>query len=140
MNGHSCVDIDHYEAVGILKAAGSYITLRVIREIDPDAMSSLPATMTPTSGAAVTTPPPVAVTSSTTPNGVVRNSVTTPDTTSLSSLSHAGSSYSQQKSPPPPPAANNTSVHLEHQDLRPRRGKTLVDREAIETTQTSELF
>ena len=123
VNGHSCVDIDHYEAVGILKAAGSYITLRVIREIDPDAMSSLPATMTPTSGAAVTTPPPVAaVTSSTTPNGVVRNSVTTPDTTSLSSLSHAGSSYSQQKSPPPA-AANNSSVHLEHQDLRPRRGK-----------------
>ena len=124
VNGHSCVDIDHYEAVGILKAAGSYITLRVIREIDPDAMSSLPATMTPTSAAAaaVTTPPPSAAT--TTPNGVVRNSVTTPDTTSLSSLSHAGSSYSQQKSPPPP-AANNTSVHLEHQDLRPRRGKTL---------------
>ena len=122
VNGHSCVNIDHYEAVGILKAAGSYITLRVIREIDPDAMSSLPATMTPTSGAAVTTPPPAAVTSSTTPNGVVRNSVTTPDTTSLSSLSHAGSSYSQQKSPPPA-AANNSSVHLEHQDLRPRRGK-----------------
>merc|ERR1719312_352519 len=121
VNGHSCVDIDHYEAVGILKAAGSYITLRVIREIDPDAMSSLPATMTPTSAAvaAVTTPPPSAA-ATTTPNGVVRNSVTTPDTTSLSSLSHAGSSYSQQKSPPPA-AANNSSVHLEHQDLRPPR-------------------
>ena len=46
MNGHSCVDIDHYEAVGILKAAGSYITLRVVREIDPDATSSsLPPTL-----------------------------------------------------------------------------------------------
>ena len=46
VNGHSCVDIDHYEAVGILKAAGSYITLRVVREIDPDATSSsLPPTL-----------------------------------------------------------------------------------------------
>ena len=33
VNGHSCVDIDHYEAVGILKAAGSYISMRVHREV-----------------------------------------------------------------------------------------------------------
>ena len=32
MNGHSCVNIDHYEAVGILKAAGSVIALRVERD------------------------------------------------------------------------------------------------------------
>ena len=32
VNGHSCVNIDHYEAVGILKAAGSVIALRVQRE------------------------------------------------------------------------------------------------------------
>ena len=78
VNGHSCVDIDHYEAVGILKAAGSYIALKVVREIFPP---------------------------SSTENGV-RNSVTTPETTSLSSLSHAGSSYSQKSpaaaSKPPP--------------------------------------
>ena len=36
MNGHSCVNIDHYEAVGILKAAGSVIALRVEREEYPD--------------------------------------------------------------------------------------------------------
>ena len=33
VNGHSCVDIDHYEAVGILKAAGSYISMRIHREV-----------------------------------------------------------------------------------------------------------
>ncbi len=33
VNGHSCVDIDHYEAVGILKAAGSFISMRVVREV-----------------------------------------------------------------------------------------------------------
>ncbi len=33
VNKHSMVDIDHYEAVGILKAAGSYITMRVQREV-----------------------------------------------------------------------------------------------------------
>ena len=32
VNGYSCVNIDHYEAVGILKAAGSVIALRVERE------------------------------------------------------------------------------------------------------------
>ena len=36
VNGHSCVNIDHYEAVGILKAAGSVIALRVEREEYPD--------------------------------------------------------------------------------------------------------
>ena len=33
VNGHSCVDVDHYEAVGILKAAGSSISMRVQREV-----------------------------------------------------------------------------------------------------------
>ena len=36
VNGHSCVNIDHYEAVGILKAAGSEIALTVVREEYPD--------------------------------------------------------------------------------------------------------
>ena len=36
VNGHSCVNIDHYEAVGILKAAGSEISLTVVREEYPD--------------------------------------------------------------------------------------------------------
>ena len=38
VNGHSCVNIDHYEAVGILKAAGSVIALLVEREEYPDGM------------------------------------------------------------------------------------------------------
>ncbi|XP_071746347.1 protein lap4 isoform X13 [Lepeophtheirus salmonis] len=33
VNGHSCVDIDHYESVGILKAAGSLITMKIAREV-----------------------------------------------------------------------------------------------------------
>ncbi len=33
VNGHTFVDIDHYEAVGILKAAGSFISMRVLREV-----------------------------------------------------------------------------------------------------------
>lgn len=33
VNDHSCVDIDHYEAVGILKAAGNYIKMRIAREV-----------------------------------------------------------------------------------------------------------
>ena len=33
VNGHSCDGIDHYEAVGILKAAGSLITMRISREV-----------------------------------------------------------------------------------------------------------
>ena len=36
VNGHSCVNIDHYEAVGILKAAGSEIALTVVREEYPE--------------------------------------------------------------------------------------------------------
>ena len=36
VNGHSCVNIDHYEAVGILKAAGSEISLTVVREEYPE--------------------------------------------------------------------------------------------------------
>ena len=36
VNGHSCVNIDHYEAVGILKAAGSVIALRVERDEYPE--------------------------------------------------------------------------------------------------------
>ena len=39
VNGHSCVNIDHYEAVGILKAAGSVIALRVEREEYPDGIN-----------------------------------------------------------------------------------------------------
>ncbi|QQP55568.1 Uncharacterized protein FKW44_008800 [Caligus rogercresseyi] len=34
VNGHSCIDIDHYESVGILKAAGSLITMKIAREIN----------------------------------------------------------------------------------------------------------
>ena len=33
VNGISCVDVDHYEAVGILKAAGSQIEMVVVREV-----------------------------------------------------------------------------------------------------------
>ena len=33
VNGHSCINIDHYEAVGILKAAKNYIQMRVSREV-----------------------------------------------------------------------------------------------------------
>ena len=33
VNGISCVNVDHYEAVGILKAAGSDITMVVVREV-----------------------------------------------------------------------------------------------------------
>ena len=33
VNGHSCVDVDHYEAVGILKAAGTSISMKVVREV-----------------------------------------------------------------------------------------------------------
>jgi len=33
VNGHACLEIDHYEAVGILKAAGSFISMRVVREV-----------------------------------------------------------------------------------------------------------
>ena len=33
VNGYNCIGIDHYEAVGILKAAGSTIDMKVIREI-----------------------------------------------------------------------------------------------------------
>ncbi len=33
VNGHSFVDVDHYEAVGILKAAGGFISMRVLREV-----------------------------------------------------------------------------------------------------------
>lgn len=33
VNGHSCVNIDHYEAVGILKAAGSYIHMKIVRDV-----------------------------------------------------------------------------------------------------------
>ena len=33
VNNPSCVNIDHYEAVGILKAAGSLIHMRIAREV-----------------------------------------------------------------------------------------------------------
>ena len=33
VNGISCIDVDHYEAVGILKAAGSQIEMVVVREV-----------------------------------------------------------------------------------------------------------
>ena len=33
VNGHSCINIDHYESVGILKAAGSRIHMRISREV-----------------------------------------------------------------------------------------------------------
>ena len=33
VNQHSCVNIDHYEAVGILKAAGNYINMNIQREV-----------------------------------------------------------------------------------------------------------
>ena len=33
VNGISCVDVDHYEVVGILKAAGSQIEMVVVREV-----------------------------------------------------------------------------------------------------------
>ena len=33
VNGHGFVDVDHYEAVGILKAAGGFISMRVLREV-----------------------------------------------------------------------------------------------------------
>ena len=33
VNGISCVNVDHYEAVGILKAAGSQIEMVVVREV-----------------------------------------------------------------------------------------------------------
>lgn len=33
VNQHSCVNIDHYEAVGVLKAAGNYINMKIQREV-----------------------------------------------------------------------------------------------------------
>ena len=33
VNGISCINVDHYEAVGILKAAGSQIEMVVVREV-----------------------------------------------------------------------------------------------------------
>lgn len=33
VNQHSCINIDHYEAVGILKAAGNYINMKIQREV-----------------------------------------------------------------------------------------------------------
>jgi hypothetical protein len=41
VNGHSCLTIDHYEAVGILKAAGSRLHIRVEREVHQGAHSSI---------------------------------------------------------------------------------------------------
>ena len=32
VNGCTCIGIDHYEAVGILKAAGSTIDMKIVRE------------------------------------------------------------------------------------------------------------
>ena len=34
VNGHNCVGIDHYEAVDILKAAGSTIEMNISREVE----------------------------------------------------------------------------------------------------------
>ena len=33
VNGYTCISVDHYEAVGILKAAGSHITMKIERDI-----------------------------------------------------------------------------------------------------------
>ena len=46
VNGISCVDVDHYEAVGILKAAGSQIEMVVVREVT-SVLDSPPAQTVP---------------------------------------------------------------------------------------------
>ena len=72
VNGHTCVNIDHYRAVDILKAAGSNIDMRIVRE--------------------------QALQNGHTTKGENRlDSTTTPDdTVSLSSLSQPASSHSQK--------------------------------------------
>lgn len=70
VNGYSCVNIDHYTAVDILKAAGSNIDMRVVRE----------------------TPQPI----STNGHQNTRLNSTPDDSASLSSLSQPASSHSQK--------------------------------------------
>ena len=82
VNGHVCNDIDHYEAVGILKAAGSFISMRVSREVFLNRKrSSLGAA---SSGAARSR------TSATSPAG----------SASISSLSHENSDQSRRSHAP----------------------------------------
>jgi len=54
VNGISCVNVDHYEAVGILKAAGSNISMVIVREVtrlippDSNSPTQVPVTTLPT--------------------------------------------------------------------------------------------
>jgi len=53
VNGISCVNVDHYEAVGILKAAGSNISMVIVREVtrlippDTNSPNQVPVTSLP---------------------------------------------------------------------------------------------
>ena len=91
VNGHTCVDIDHYKAVGILKAAGANIDMRIAREVVPARTNGHH------------TPQPVIerVATSVATNVAAKrpplDSTTTPDdSVSLSSLSQPASSHSQK--------------------------------------------
>ncbi len=81
VNGHSYVDIDHYEAVDILKAAGGFISMRVVREVfvskKRPAKAPEPKVQPQTNSAAASSPP-------------IENNG------SLSSLSRAGSNHSSK--------------------------------------------
>jgi protein scribble len=42
VNGYTCVDIDHYRAVDILKAAGSNIDMRIVRDVPGATAAAIP--------------------------------------------------------------------------------------------------
>ncbi|XP_046996187.1 protein lap4 isoform X7 [Schistocerca americana] len=66
VNGHSLIDVDHYEAVEVLKAAGSHLVLTVVRDVPhlvPVTGTKLPETITATPSPTqtpVATPTPIA--------------------------------------------------------------------------------
>jgi len=68
VNSISCISVDHYEAVGILKAAGSNITMVITREVTklippPSASSVLPPSSHPVLPLNTSSLPPVQTTS-----------------------------------------------------------------------------
>lgn len=87
MNHHSCVNIDHYEAVGILKAAGNTIQMKIAREVFVDKKRGRVSAST-SGHSAVSSPPENA--------------------TSLSNLTN-----NSKKSPPPAKRSSLGQISLE---------------------------